>query len=151
MNSESKATVRVSRRFQAAPELVFDAWLRPQTACQFLFATPTGEMVRTEMDARVGGTFRLVDRRDGVDVEHIGEYLEIDRPRRLSFVFRVPYYSQESSRVTLDFAPLEQGSELVLNHEGVLPEYKASTEAGWKMILDALADALQETYGKTEN
>jgi len=100
-------------------------------------------LARTEMDARVGGTFLLVDRRDGVDVEHIGEYLEIDRPRRLSFVFRVPHYSQESSRVTLDFAPLEQGCEVVLLHEGVLPEYKASTEAGWKMILDALDAALQ--------
>lgn len=143
MNPETKATVRVRRRFQADAEKVFDAWLSPQTACEFLFATPTGQMVRTEMDARVGGTFLLVDRRDGVDVEHVGEYLEIDRPRRLSFVFCVPHYSPESSRVTLDFAPLDQGCEVVLLHEGVLPEYKASTEAGWKMILDALEAALK--------
>lgn len=149
MNSETRATVCARRPFQVAPERVFDAWLNPQTACQFLFATPTGEMVRTEMDARVGGAFLLVDRRDGVDVEHVGEYLEIDRPRRLSFVFRVPYYSQESSRVTLDFAPLEQGCELVLTHEGVLPEYEASTEAGWKMILEALDTALKSR--ETEN
>jgi uncharacterized protein YndB with AHSA1/START domain len=143
LNSEPRATVRVRRSFQAAPELVFDAWLSPQTACKFLFATPTGKMVRTEIDGRVGGAFLLIDRRDGVDVEHVGEYLEIDRPRRLVFVFRVPHYSAESSRVTLDFAPLEPGCELVLLHEGVLPEYEVSTQAGWKMILEALDGALK--------
>lgn len=77
--------VRIARHLSAAPERVFDAWLDPVKAGRWLFATPSGRMVRVEIDARIGGSFILVDRRDGEEVEHTGEYLEIDRPRRLSF------------------------------------------------------------------
>ena len=86
-------TVRVTRRFSASPERVFDAWLDPAKARTFLFATKTGEMVKAETDPRVGGRFTFTDRRDGVDVDHMGEYLTIDRPRKLVFTFVVPLYS----------------------------------------------------------
>jgi uncharacterized protein YndB with AHSA1/START domain len=95
-----------------------------------------------EIDARVGGSFVFVDRRDGEDVEHIGEYLEIDRPRRLVFTLVVPKYSKESTRVLIDIVPREGGCELTLTHENVLPDYVSSSVAGWTQILDKLAETL---------
>lgn len=142
MSTPQKATVRVTHRFTASPERVFDAWLDPQKAGKWLFATPTGQMVRAEIDARVGGSFIFTDRRDGEDVEHTGEYLELDRPRRLVFAFAVPKYSQEKTRVTVDIVPLGSGCELTLTHEGVLPDYATRTESGWTGILAALAKVL---------
>jgi uncharacterized protein YndB with AHSA1/START domain len=142
MTIESSGTVQVSRRFDASAERVFDAWLDPATAGKWLFATEKGQMVRVEIDQRVGGSFSIVDRRDGEDVEHTGEYLEIDRPRRLVFTFRVPKYSQVSTRVSIDIVPLASGCELTLTHEGMLPEYVSGSQSGWRMILDALAGAL---------
>jgi uncharacterized protein YndB with AHSA1/START domain len=121
---------------------VFDAWLEPEIAGKFLFATKTGTMVRVDIDARVGGRFVLVDRRDGEDIEHTGEYLEIDRPRRLVFTFGVPKYSALFTRVTIDIAPLGSGCELTLTHEGVLPEWREKSKEGWTMILDGLAEVL---------
>jgi uncharacterized protein YndB with AHSA1/START domain len=133
-------TVTVIRRFDAPAEAVFDAWLDPKKAGRFVFATPTGEMVRVEIDARVGGRFVFVDRRpDMGDVLHEGEYLEIDRPRRLVFTFLVPQYSKDVTTVKLDIRPLAAGCELTLIHEGVLPDYEAQTQQGWSMILDGLA------------
>jgi uncharacterized protein YndB with AHSA1/START domain len=137
-----RATVRVIHRFPQSPERVFDAWLDPEKARKFLFATPTGEMVRAEIDARVGGKFTFVDRRNGEDVEHVGEYLEIDRPRRLVFSFAVPRFSAERTRVTVEIAASDSGCELTLTHEGVLPDYATRTEGGWRMILDGLAVTL---------
>jgi len=141
MAGESLVTLRVTRRFTATPERVFDAWLDPNTAGKWLFATPTGVMVRVEIDARSGGKFVFV-RRDGEDVEHVGEYLEIDRPRRLVFTFAVPKYSSVVTRVAIDIAPTETGCELTLTHDGVLPEWASRTESGWTMILDGLGRTL---------
>ena len=41
---------RISRVVPYPAERVFDAWLDPQLARQWLFATPDGEMVRAEID-----------------------------------------------------------------------------------------------------
>ena len=123
---------------------VFDAWLDPKKAAKWLFATPTGQMVRVDIDARVGGSFVLTDRRDNEDVEHVGTYLEIDRPRRLVFTFGVPKYSKEFNRVSIDLKPLPTGCELTLTHEGVLPEWLERTNEGWGKILAALAANLGE-------
>ena len=138
MTVESGPIVRVTRRFEASAERVFDAWIDPKTAGKWLFATPTGVMTRCEMDARAGGKFVLVDRREGEDVEHVGKYLEVDRPRRLVFTFTVPKYSPQETLVTIEIVPDGEGCELTLRHERVLTEWAAQTEQGWKTILDAL-------------
>ncbi len=137
-----KGIVQVTRRFSASAERVFDAWLDPNTAGKWLFATPTGKMVKVKIDARVGGSYVIVEQRDGVDVEHLGEYLEIDRPRRLVFTLKVPKYSQENTKLTIEIRALDSGCELTLTHEGVLPDYMASTTSGWNMILTQLAAKL---------
>jgi uncharacterized protein YndB with AHSA1/START domain len=141
MSTETHVQVRVSRRCGASPERVFDAWFDPENAGKWLFATPTGQMVRVEIDARVGGGYVFVDRRDGEDVEHVGEYLEIDRPRRLVFTLSVPKYSQEVDRVAIDIVPLETGCELTLTHE-VAAEWAEGAVEGWTGILDGLAATL---------
>src|SRR4051794_38943133 len=114
MTEKTKARIRVVRHFNASSERVFDAWLDPDKACNFLFATPKGEMVRVEIDARVGGSFYIVERRDGVDAEHSGEYLEIDRPKRLVFSFSVQSFPATTVEITLKST--STGCELTLIH-----------------------------------
>jgi uncharacterized protein YndB with AHSA1/START domain len=139
MSTQPTATVRVKHRFTAAPERVFDAWLDPAKARRFLFATPTGQMVRAEIDPRVGGQYTFTDRRDGEDVVHTGAYEEIDRPRRLVFTFAVPTYSSVVTQVTIEIVPLDSGCELTLTNEGVLKEYEEGATQGWSRILATLA------------
>jgi uncharacterized protein YndB with AHSA1/START domain len=86
-----------------------------------------------------GGHHTRTDRRDGADVDHTGEYLEIERPRRLVFTFRVPKYSSLTTRVTIEITPLEHGCELTLSNEDVPPEWQEPAIAGWTSILAALA------------
>lgn len=142
MTSNGTIDVRVAHRYDAPAERVFDAWLDPKKAKQFLFATPTGTMVKAEADARPGGTFTFVDRRDGTDVVHEGEYLTIDRPRRLVFEFGVD--GSPRTRVAVDVVPRDSGSELTLVHQmpAEYAEYVEKTRSGWAMILAELSGAL---------
>ena len=138
MMTKESARVEVSRRLAARPEQVFDAWLDPQSVRHWLFATPGGVMERAEIDPRVGGRFTIVERRGGELAEHYGEYVDIERPRRLAFDFWTSF-SDERTRVTIAIAPDGDGSLLSLTHEGVWPDYAERTREGWTRILDGLA------------
>lgn len=143
MKAPTTATVVVSRRFEPPAERVFDAWLDPALAAKFLFATPTGQIVKAEIDPRVGGGFLIVDRRPEIGVaEHFGRYVEIDRPRRLAFDFAVERDMAGATRVTLAIKPAGAGCELTLTHEGVWQDYAERTQGGWTTILEGLAAAL---------
>jgi uncharacterized protein YndB with AHSA1/START domain len=101
-------------------------------------------MVRVEVDARAGGKWIIVDRRNGEDVEHSGEYVEIDRPRRLVFTFRVPKYSSLTTEVTVEIEPAASGCDLTLTQTNVPAEYLGSNEKGWTGILVGLAEYLAQ-------
>lgn len=145
MNQET-ITLTVTHRYQASAERVYDAWLDLETVKQFMFSTETGEMVRAELDPTVGGTFVLTDRRDGEDIEHTGEYLELDRPKRLVFTFGIPAFSEHFDRVELDIKPLDQGCELTLTHTMLkeFEEYKDRSIQGWTKMLASLGKTLGE-------
>lgn len=134
------------RDFAASPERVFDAWLNPEDARRFLFATPEGEMQTVEIDARIGGTALIVERRADGDAGHRLRYEEIDRPRRLVFLFAAdPAEDGEWTRVTIEIEPRQGGCTLTLTHamDPIWAAYEEQTRKGWTMILDSLARIME--------
>ncbi len=146
MSTQPQVNVRVQKRFEASPERVFDAWLDPLMVGRWMFgpAVRDEEVVRLDLAPRVGGSFSFVVRRQGDELDHIGEYLEIDRPRRLVFTWGIRQDSGDSSRVIVEVVPSGSGSELTLVHEldPHWAEYAARTEAGWSHMLAKLEEAL---------
>jgi uncharacterized protein YndB with AHSA1/START domain len=71
--------VRVTQRFSVPPERVYDAWLEPASLGTWMFGPRLGdeEVVRFTLDARVGGTFSFVVRRQGALLDHTGTYLDL--------------------------------------------------------------------------
>ena len=144
MNEARNITVQVTHRFRHSAERVFDAWLDAKTASRFMFSTDTGDLVRCDIDARVGGEFVMTDRRPDGDVEHRGRYLEIERPRRLVFTFGIPAESPDVDVVTVEIQPVDGGCTLTLTTE-MKPEwadYVDRTRAAWSKILGALDETL---------
>lgn len=142
-----KNTVRavVTRRFEAAPERVFDAWLKREWIERWMFgpAVRDEEIVRLALDPRVGGTFSFTVERDGELVEHLGKYLEIVRPWRLAFSWMVADASV-GSRVLINIVPRGTGSELTLTQElhPSWADFVDRAQASWAGMLDALDAAL---------
>ncbi len=144
MGTSETGTIRVSCRVSVAPEQVFDAWLDPKVAARWLFATPDGEIVRCDIDARPGGTFVITDRRDGGDVAHHGTYLEVHRPGRLVFRFSVPNYSSAESTVEVTVTADGAGADVTIEACDVPHEWVSQTEAGWRDLLGRLEELLRQ-------
>ena len=134
--------LHLTRRFAALPQRLFDAWTDPNLAAGWLFTTPTSETHRVEMDLRVGGRWEIVDRRGGVDYRAIGEYLQIERPRRVAFTFGMPQFSDAFTTVAVEIAPDGAGASLTLTQDGLTADAVAALEQGWGEMFDALAAQL---------
>jgi uncharacterized protein YndB with AHSA1/START domain len=147
MDEGTSIPVQVTRSFHALPERVFDAWLDPAWIAVWMFGPRVRdeELVKLELDARVGGTFSFVVRRGEQTIDHVGRYVEIERPRRLVFTWAVAPEPIDSSRVLVELTQLEAGSELTLTHE-LAPEWSDfadRTREAWSKMLDALATAVE--------
>ncbi|MBO9713966.1 MAG: SRPBCC domain-containing protein [Sphingomonas sp.] len=136
----------VTRELAAPPERVFDAWLDPADASRFLFATPGGEMLSCEIDASVGGSALIVERRASGDARHRLRFEAIERPHRLVFLFAAdPAPEGEWTRVTIEIVPSASGCTLTLTHEmdPKWADYAEQTRHGWTMILGNLARTVE--------
>lgn len=139
----NEITLTVTRHFDAAPEVVFDAWLDAESAAQWLFVTPGGVMERVHIEPRVGGAFEVFERRGDQLATHFGTYAEIDRPRRLAFDFATEP-DAAATRVTVAFEANGSGCLVTLTHEldAAWAEYKDRVKAGWAGILEGLGQSL---------
>lgn len=136
-----RTSLSLSRRFDATPERLFDAFVEPETASKWLFTTKTSK-TQYELDARVGGSYRITRRRGDKEYVAVGKYLEVDRPRRLVFTFGMPQFAADFDTVIAEVEPAEGGSILTLTQGGMRPGYDKSTEKGWSKMFDMLHAAL---------
>ena len=137
------SSIRIGQRFEAPAERVFEAWLDPAMASTWLFATATRPAAHVKIDPRVGGTFRLLERSGGTDVEYRGRYVEIVPSRRLVFTLAMMNGPAVETRVTAEVVPLKTGCELRVTHENVPPDHAHRTEGRWAGMLYGLGTRLR--------
>jgi len=106
----------------------------------WLLKTGTNEISRIETEPRVGGRFRILETTEnGEQIEHVGEYLEVNRPKRLMFRLEAPRRFGGSSVVSVDIAAGGEGSWMGFVQTGV---DKKSSEAVWREMFRRMEDAL---------
>jgi uncharacterized protein YndB with AHSA1/START domain len=90
----------ITRVFDAARRLVFDALTRPELVKRWLLGPPGWSMPICEIDLRVGGAYRYVWRQDSDETEMGmgGIYREIVKPERVVATekFDQPWYEGEA-------------------------------------------------------
>jgi len=136
----------VLHRFDAPPERVFDACLDPAWVGRWMLG-PHGRdqrVVGLKLDARVGGKFSFVINRHGTEIDHLGEYLAIDRPQLLAFTWATRDRLQNAARVIIEIAPRGSGCEVKLTHV-MGAHWSAQVDeaaAAWSKMLDALEQVI---------
>ena len=157
MNNSSTTTLTMVRNFDVASDRVFDAWLNPEMMRKWFF-TLEGTNQVAENKPQVGGTWEIIDRRDGKDYRAIGEYLEIDPPKKIVFTFEMPQFSETVDTITVELKELSQGCEMTFSQEIIVPheenwttsdiekaleEYHDGSEHGWNLMFMGLKELLE--------
>jgi uncharacterized protein YndB with AHSA1/START domain len=134
------------RTYKAPRQRVFDAWTKPELAAKFL---GPGEVTVPEiaMDARTGGTYRIVMLLpDGERMNVGGTYREVRAPERIAMTWRWEEddpADEYDSLITLDFNEVAGGTELVLTHDQLRTVESRDRHAeGWGQIMAELETAL---------
>jgi uncharacterized protein YndB with AHSA1/START domain len=139
MTTATIPAVRIQRTINATPERVFDAWLDAEALSRFMRPGPT-MTCDAVTDPRVGGKFLITMMGEGSVHPHTGEYLEIDRPKRLVFTWFSKSTAMASSTVTVELSPAAGGrTDLTLTHVGLPEKQVEGHTGGWTGILDLLS------------
>lgn len=120
--------------------------------CHHLIASPNDEAYVAEINAKVGGRYTITARRGSKDYVAVGEYLEVNRPYRLSLTFAMPQFSPNSDRITVEYTSEMSGCAMTFTQSGTdivdeLRQLKSGetgpSEAGWRQMFDQLAQSLK--------
>jgi uncharacterized protein YndB with AHSA1/START domain len=105
VTTPSDQEIRMTRLFSAPRHLVFEAMTRPEHVRQWWGRLGEGYSVPVcEIDLRVGGAWRFVNRHPKGEAVFYGEYREITPPRRLVFTEIFEPFPDTVSVVTTEFA-----------------------------------------------
>src|SRR5215471_15268149 len=115
-------TFRIGRRFAAPAERIFRAWTDPRELERW-WCPPGWTPAGLKIDLRVGGQFRFGMRRGGSAelVYSHGRFIEVRVPKRLVYTWKWEnaFSKMPETRVTVEFAPRDGGTELTLIHEAI--------------------------------
>jgi uncharacterized protein YndB with AHSA1/START domain len=101
VTTPSDREVRMTRLFDAPRALVFEAMSRPEHIVQWWGRLGEGYSVPVcEVDLRVGGRWRFVNRHPGGDAEFYGVYREVSPPDRIVFTEIFAPFPEAESVVT---------------------------------------------------
>ena len=141
MTTDTRYSMCLTRVIAADPETVFSAWTEVEHMKNW--SAPEGmDIPLIEVDLRVGGKFRLTMRNaDGEEFTAIGEYRVVDPPRRVAYSWdwEEGEYEVGETLITVDFAAVEGGTEVVMRHE-LFPTEAAAVDhtKGWTSCLNRL-------------
>jgi uncharacterized protein YndB with AHSA1/START domain len=142
--------IRMTRLFHAPRQLVFDAMTKPEHVRQWWGRLGEGYSVPVcEIDLRVGGAWRFVNRHPKGEAAFHGEYREITPPGRIVFTEIFEPFPDSVSVVTSEFTEEGANTRLTVRVRYPSPEVldmviASGMAKGAGISYDRLEDLLAE-------
>jgi uncharacterized protein YndB with AHSA1/START domain len=138
----SEREVVVTRTFNGPARIVFEAWTKPELFKQWWVPKSMGmSLLSCEIDARVGGKYRLVFAHEGSEFAFFGTYLEVTPHSRLVWTNDEGGDAGQVTTVTFE----ERDSKTLLVMHELYPSKEALDAAG-----TGAADAMVETFAQLD-
>lgn len=134
----------LKRTFPATCERLFTMWTSAEMMMKWFCPGKEMTVPVAEVDAREGGTYRIVmQNKDGETYSPSGVYEKVVPNEKLVFSWKWAD-SELITRVTIEFRAVgDAETELTLTHEGFPePEIRDRHNEGWEGCLSHLADAV---------
>jgi len=132
--------LRLERLFDAAPEVVFDAFTDPD-AQKELYADAPDWIVEAECDLRVGGRWSVAFGPPGRPARETSVFQVVDRPRRLVYAstMTMPDGSVVDTDMEVTFEEEDGGTRMTIVQRGFpTAGLRDDFAGGWPSILDGL-------------
>lgn len=136
--------VVVRQRLPAPPAAVYDEWTDADALAEWMCPRPA-RCLSVTADPRVGGALRFEIEDDGVTFLVSGNFLTLDRPRRLSFTWSCSTWPDPAAQsiVTVTIEAAGADASLLTIEHALLPSGLADQHArGWTLIAGQLALAV---------
>lgn len=134
--------IRIDRTFDAPRDLVWRAWTDAKLLPRWM-GPAKYTMTTSQMDVRPGGKYRWVWDVDGQNLVIHGEFVEVDRPRRLvTKEFMEPYPDPSHNVATFT----ETGGQTTVS----LLIKAVNKEARDGMLASGMQDGMDEGYARLD-
>lgn len=138
----TQGTIIAVVEIEAPPERVFEALTDSQQVVQWWGSVETYQTTEWTSDFRVGGQWRSAGRSaDGSTFSVSGEFLEIDRPKKIVQTWVAPWDGGNTTTIRYQLDPIANGTRVTVRHEGFgdRRESCAQHTSGWELVLGWLA------------
>ena len=137
-NFATKPSLTLKRRLNAPPARVYEAWTDPAKLARWFGPEVVGT-VQADIDARVGGRFRIIMHTADDTHDVSGVYREVVPNQKLVFTWAWRSTPERESLVTVLLKPDGNGTLLTLIHEQFFDEpARDRHQSGWGQALDKL-------------
>ncbi len=146
---DPETTLRITRAIKAPPEKIFDAFIVPELRMQWWRSKAEAQCTLCEIDAQVGGHYRINMLVPGAEYIVVGTFQELARPEKMVFTWswEIPAGGVKESLVTVELKVTdEHNTELTLIHERLgSPEMRDLHAERWDGYLAALTGLVEAT------
>lgn len=149
----SDCEVVVTRHFDAAPDLVFEAWARPELFSKWWIPQSYSmTLVSCDMDVRTGGKYRLEIGHPASDqpMAFFGTYLQVEAGKRIAWTNEE---TPDGAITTVTFTKVDGGTKVVISNlfpsaEALEQELGSGAAEGVCASLDQLQALLLTSGGQ---